>query len=65
VPDGTFESFDGVVVAFDERFDQSVGLIPHPAVKALAHRDVLSEVSEPDALDAARDQITSSQAHAG
>ncbi|MCM3880328.1 MAG: hypothetical protein ND807_09485 [Vicinamibacterales bacterium] len=53
------------LVAFRKNLDAAIVLIPHIAANALSSPRILNKDPEPDALNAALDDVTASDEHAG
>ena len=65
VAERALESLDRLGLAFGLRLDAAVGQIADPAVQPLMRRGGFGEPAEADALHAACDQISTSDAHGG
>jgi hypothetical protein len=61
--DVALEALQRLDIAFGPNFHPAVGRIPDPPVQAFAGSSRMGEEPEPDALDAAPDDIASSEAH--
>src|SRR5262245_46542113 len=59
----TFESRDGLAVAFRANLHAPVRQIRHPAVQPLASRDRLGEIPKADSLHPSDDDVAPSEKH--
>ena len=57
-PKAALEAHHGLGLPFGDHLDRPIGPIGHPACHALVARDALGEHAEPDAVDAARNHVT-------
>jgi hypothetical protein len=63
VADVTLKTLEGFCIALCPNLHPAVRSIPDPPVQALASSGRLGEEPEPDTMDAASDEIASSEAH--